>query len=396
VNNIRVVHLLQHLGGWNSAGANFDPMFEDFAIASHYGVALPVTKQHIMNYVTATQNLWSSPGSAYYYSNYGYLLLGRIIEAVTGMTYAEYMQSRILRPLGITRMVLGASEFEQRKTNEALYYTSNLELQYNIRQAGAPFNVTWPYGRFNLENMDAHGGWLASAVDLACFATAYDSTGLHPVLTQASVDRTFEEPALDPPPLNSWYGCGWSVVWTPAGLNTWHNGSLPGTWTYLVRRHDGLNWVALFNQRDDPSDPGSTNYWQIDPALHTAADAVTAWPQGDLFAQYGLPSRNPAFADDPLVAGVTPVKRAHLNDLRARIDWLRNRYALLPFAYGEGITSGTVIKASHITELRTALAAVYVAVPRTAPVYTDPGLAASMPIKAVHITELRAAVRAIE
>ena len=31
--------------------------------------------------------------------------------------------------------------------------------------------------------------------------------------------------------------------------------------------------------------------WHADPALHAAADAVTNWPTGDLFPNYGLPSR---------------------------------------------------------------------------------------------------------
>ena len=34
--------------------------------------------------------------------------------------------------------------------------------------------VPWPYGGFCLEAMDAHGGWLASAVDLARFAAALE------------------------------------------------------------------------------------------------------------------------------------------------------------------------------------------------------------------------------
>jgi hypothetical protein len=55
----------------------------------------------------------------------------------------------------------------------------------------------------------------------------------------------------------------------------------------MVRRFDGLNWVVLFNQSDDPS---GLDYWAIDAALQTAASAVTHWPSGDLFPSYGLPS----------------------------------------------------------------------------------------------------------
>jgi len=68
--------------------------------------------------------------------------------------------------------------------------------------------------------------------------------------------------------------------------NHWHNGSLPGTSTLLVRRHDGLNWAALFNQRTDPS---GLSYGDIDPALHRAADVVKEWPEWDLFHEESTP-----------------------------------------------------------------------------------------------------------
>jgi len=59
--------------------------------------------------------------------------------------------------------------------------------------------------------------------------------------------------------------------------------SLPGTYTLLVRRHDGVSGAILFNQRsDDKKLPDS----EIDPALHRAADAVNDWPKHDLFSQY--------------------------------------------------------------------------------------------------------------
>ena len=53
--------------------------------------------------------------------------------------------------------------------------------------------------------------------------------------------------------------------------NYWHNGSLPGTWTLLVRRGDGLTWAALFNQR---SEGGGLSDNAIDGALHRAAAKV--------------------------------------------------------------------------------------------------------------------------
>src|SRR4029079_16385629 len=110
--------------------------------------------QQIMNYMTATQFLSFAPGTQMNYSNYGYLLLGRIIEAVTGLPYAQYMQATVLGALGASRMVLGSTEFESRKSTEVKYFTGDPGLYGNMRQTGAPGNAMASYGSFNLENMD--------------------------------------------------------------------------------------------------------------------------------------------------------------------------------------------------------------------------------------------------
>ena len=79
----------------------------------------------------------------------------------------------------------------------------------------------------------------------------------------------------------AYYACGWMVrpIGKEGKRNVWHNGSLPGTSTLLVKRHDGLVWAALFNDR-------SHGEMKIDPALHVAADAVKEWPDGDLFGRF--------------------------------------------------------------------------------------------------------------
>ena len=65
--------------------------------------------------------------------------------------------------------------------------------------------------------------------------------------------------------------------------NYWHNGSLPGTYTFLVRLASGVSYAILFNQR---SDDGKNGDAVIDPALVRAARAVTDWPQTDLFKTF--------------------------------------------------------------------------------------------------------------
>lgn len=106
----------------------------------------------------------------------------------------------------------------------------------------------------------------------------------------------------------------------------------------------------------------------------------------------------PTFTDDPLAAGVTPVKAVHITELRTEIDARRSHHGLAPFGWTDPtIVAGvTAVSAVHLTELRTALAEVYAAAGRASPVYSSPFVEArTSVITATQIAELRAAVGAI-
>jgi len=52
-----------------------------------------------------------APGTRFEYSNLGYAILGRVITAVTGQAYHEFVRDRLLRPLGMTATGYEAGEF---------------------------------------------------------------------------------------------------------------------------------------------------------------------------------------------------------------------------------------------------------------------------------------------
>jgi len=77
---------------------------------------------------------------------------------------------------------------------------------------------------------------------------------------------------------------GWEVRdFGAGGRNTWHTGSLPGTYAVLVRWRNGVSWVALFNQRDDLS---GLSYADIDSLMDQAAGSIVRWPGDDLFGRF--------------------------------------------------------------------------------------------------------------
>lgn len=109
------------------------------------------------------------------------------------------------------------------------------------------------------------------------------------------------------------------------------------------------------------------------------------------------------YTDSPIVAGTTRIKAAHINELRARIEQLCALYDAIAPTWAETIVAGTTsVKnfPTHITELRTALEALYtkinglgagtiVSAPTWETTLTD------VRPKATAIEEIRAAVRAI-
>jgi N-acyl-D-amino-acid deacylase len=287
LHDITVRQLLQHTGGWDR-DKSFDPMFRPERIARETNTKAPADPISVIRYMLS-KPLDFDPGQRYAYSNFGYCVLGRLMEKVTGTPYEQFVREKVLARASIKNMHIGASLEGRQAPNEVRYYTSNDTQSPNVFPAG-PRQVPQPYGGFHLEAMDAHGGWIASAVDLARFAAALDDPNHSPLLKPGSFITMYAPPSApvsrkaDGSLESSYYGCGWLVRPTSNGTaNYWHNGSLPGTNTWLVRRSDGLSWAALFNLR---SEDKALSDGAIDPALHRAANAVEKWPAHDLFSRF--------------------------------------------------------------------------------------------------------------
>jgi N-acyl-D-amino-acid deacylase len=283
--DVTVRHLLQHRGGWDRE-TSFDPMFRSVEFARQCGVAPPAQADHVIRCMLE-RPLEFAPGERYAYSNFGYCLLGRVIEAVSGEPYETHVRRHVLAPMGIRQMRLGRTHPQHRRVpGEVRYFDPGTGPSVFAADLGQ--TVPQPYGCWCLEAMDAHGGWLASVLDLARFSAAFDATAGHPVLRRKSIECMLERPPGaagrdDQGDLKPWYyGMGWLVRPQADGSrNTWHNGSLPGTAAILIRRHDGRNFVALMNTR--VSEHSQHLEREIDPLLHRAADAVAEWPEHDLF-----------------------------------------------------------------------------------------------------------------
>jgi N-acyl-D-amino-acid deacylase len=270
-------------------------MFRPIQIAQVAGVASPPAPPQIIAYMMG-RPLDFDPGSRYCYSNFGYCVLGQLIERVSGATYEAYVKRAVLEPLGIRRMQLGRTLESGRAKGEVRYYPHADERGSSVF-AASPGRVPVAYGAWCLEAMAAHGGWIASAPQLVRFASSFDDPGRCPILGSASIAQMFARPARsdsDGKPKAAYYACGWDV--RPIGdngrINAWHAGLLAGTATLLVRRHDGLAWAVLFNADRDAD--GRYLAEVIDPLIHPVASGIRQWPEGWEFEEMtNSETRNP-------------------------------------------------------------------------------------------------------
>jgi N-acyl-D-amino-acid deacylase len=287
---ITVRHCLQHTGGWDR-DKSFDPIGRPWDIAKALRIRPPVTPAHIVRYMMG-QPLDFDPGQRFAYSNLGYLVLSRVIEAVTGQRYEGYVRKEVLAPLRVEAPRLGRALLENRAQGEVCYYDAGRRTGPALYPPLLGRRVPVQYGADNLEAYEAHGGWIASAVDLVKFAAAFDDPTRCPLLGANTVEQMWARPEgaagheADGKPKASFYGCGWYVrpVGNAGKANTWHTGFIAAAESILVRRWDGLNWAVLFNTAHNAA--GKSLAGLIDGRIHKAADQVKAWPDSDLFGQF--------------------------------------------------------------------------------------------------------------
>ena len=233
---ITLHQLLTHTaGGWPNDRS--DPMFERTGLDARQLIALTL----------ASQPLVAPPGERFAYSNFGYCVLGRVIERASSLPYERYVQKHVLEPAGARAMQIAGSAPAD---DEVRYYTQEREDPY----------------RLPIARMDSHGGWIATPSDLVHCLVAIFATRDHadaPVLLSATSLAEMTRPTA----VNPGYACGWRV--NTAG-NCWHMGSLPGTTSLVVHSASGFSWAATLNTRSRDEEAAlalDRLMWKLAPLL---------------------------------------------------------------------------------------------------------------------------------
>ena len=99
---ITIEHLLTHTTGAWPHGFK-DPLRRN----------KEMTHRQLIAWTLENMPLTAPPGKTFAYSNFGYVILGRVIEKLTGQAYAQYIQDNILKRCGITGMQMAKNARER-------------------------------------------------------------------------------------------------------------------------------------------------------------------------------------------------------------------------------------------------------------------------------------------
>jgi CubicO group peptidase (beta-lactamase class C family) len=272
---IRLRDLLQHTGGWNPPDGH-DPQYDLINIARAMGVRSPADHTTVIRYVLKNDMLQDDPGRVFHYSNFGYNVLGRVVERLSGKPYDQYVKE-MLAPLGIRDMRIGGSQLKDLLPQEARYYDDPRAKPVPDFFDGGATSGPQAYNGFSLPTMDAHGGWIATPLDmLRILAAVTPGSGSPQLLKPETIAvMTRNVPGIGNPSASM----GW--VSTDNGATIGHAGALESsTLSYMTRRADGVSWAVIFNRGPYSDEDIAGLSTQLMGGMDEAVKHTRDWPAG--------------------------------------------------------------------------------------------------------------------
>ncbi len=223
---ITIHHLLNHTSGIKSYTGMAG--FIEFAREDH-------SPEEIVDYFK-NEPMDFDPGDDYVYNNSGYILLGHIIEKVSGKSYADFIQDHIFTPLKMTHSYYGSKT--KLIPNRAEGYSPNADGW----QKALPMSMTWPY---------AAGAIMSNVDDMLLWHQAVHNNTL---ISKASKAKAFANSNLNNgKPIN--YGYGWAVNEINGSPTIEHGGGIFGYTTAGLYAPEENVYVIVLTNRDG-SHPG--------------------------------------------------------------------------------------------------------------------------------------------
>jgi CubicO group peptidase (beta-lactamase class C family) len=209
-----------------------------------------------------------APGSDHRYSNAAFVILQLVIERASGQPYETFVRQQILRPSGITRMVMETNASIPEETRRYILGTKGLQPVLGHKASN----------------------WLATPTDLMRFLTAVDGSRGRPILSPKVRTLMLSVPPapIKPNPQGRHVGLGWDAVQrTPEGFRYSKNGGKAGVRAWLEHLPGGIAWAFQFNTGEQANPDGKNPAALTEAArrINEAAESLKRWPEMDLFGR---------------------------------------------------------------------------------------------------------------
>ena len=231
---ITVEHLLRHQGGFFR-----DPLFSSRDIMHLMQLDHAPEADDFFRFVLP-KRLRFMPGEWEKYSNFGYLLLSRIIEDVAGKSYEAFIKEDVLLPAGVYDMHIAGIYYEDKRDNEVRYYTHEGDGKFIEEYNNSGRIVERCYGGNNITMLSGAGAWCGSAAELARFVASIDGRDEVPdIISKEAVAQMTEYIDKDT------FSLGWNDTDPAKGWN--RTGTLAGTTALIKYFPDGECWILITN-----------------------------------------------------------------------------------------------------------------------------------------------------
>ncbi|MBM7633153.1 serine hydrolase domain-containing protein [Geomicrobium sediminis] len=244
--------VVQYLPQFSLRGGNTDKVTIAHLLSHTTGVPplrrcvqLDGFNEHLNYLRNGDYESFAEPGNYFSYCNDTFLVLGAIIEKVSGQSYRAYMTEKLLKPLGLTRSTYDVDRLE-RLENVSIPYVYNKEK--NRQEA-----VAWP----KLGNYEVGGGIRSTAIDLIAYGRLYTDPSFRSARfpIRERVLKSMWRPLIEANYVSS-YGYALQAVSNYEGKTlVGHGGSQPGVSSYFgfIPEEDTVI-VVLLNCSDAPAE----------------------------------------------------------------------------------------------------------------------------------------------
>lgn len=198
-NKITIEHLLTHTSGIHNYAGIKDPekkLSGDISLSQ----VIDFFKNLPMRF---------APGTKWEYSNSGYLLLGYIIEKITGKSYPEYLEENIFKPLGMSNS----------------YFANNKRIIKKRVGAYSAGEMGFENSRYLNPTIIYSAGAIQSTI--GDFFKWHQAVHTYKLVKKETIEKAFTRYKLTDGKETD-YGYGWKLGFVYESPSVWHGGSIEG------------------------------------------------------------------------------------------------------------------------------------------------------------------------